>query len=567
LRQKFPSSKQTNRRHAKQAVLLAFFGLFCAIVLFSFGCTAALLDKDAETIVVSNITQVESETFVGFDRLKTLDLRAVEADAALVDRLSAELPNCTILWNVPLCGERFDSAITELTLPTGCNDADLAALRSFPSLKKVDATLCFVSEAFAKAAQAYPDISFVWNVTIDGFTIHSTDTSFVFSGDSALTPEQLGAYLFGLPALTQIDLNETGWTAEQIAALQSAYPNKTFLNGITLFGQQIPASAETIDLSSAADVDVAALPELLSAFPALKSVNLQGHTLTLDQLNALQAALPNVVFSCSLELFGQTVSTDATQLELNGYPLTSPEEVAAALKYLPNLTYADLCNCGLSNEQMGQLISAFPKVKFVWMIQVGAWEMRTDITAFSKGNRKVFPNNMGRFVDEEKANLHDEDIVPLKYCTDLVFLDLGHGNRISDLTPLSGLTKLRALIVSMNKIKDISPLKSLTNLECLEIYQNPITDISPVTALPKLRYLNCSATLFNDITPLLGLKNLEMLWFVSVKNVTKEQRDQLVEALPDCEICFKASSSGEGGWTGNGLYIEYQTAYGLPYDQ
>ena len=554
-------------RACRRAIQGALVGTVCAVTLLFVGCAAATLDKSAETIVVSNIAQVESESFEGFDRLKTLDLRAVEADAALVDRLSAELPNCTILWNVPLCGERFDSTATELTLPTGCSGADLAALGSFPSLKKVDATLCFVNEAFATAAQAYPNISFLWNVTIGEATIQSTDTSVVLPGGGALAPEQFGAYLVGLPALTQIDLNETGWTAEQVAALQSAYPDKTFLNGIDVFGQQIPSTAESIDLSNAANLDVAALPELLASFPALKSVNLQGHTLTLEQMDALQAALPNVSFVCSIELFGQTVSTDATRLELNGYPLTSPDEVTAALKYLPNLTYADLCNCGLSNEQMEQLISAFPKVKFVWMIQVGAWEMRTDITAFSKGNRKVFPNNMGRFVDETKANLHDEDIVPLKYCTDLVFLDLGHGNRITDLTPLSGLTKLRALIVSMNKIEDISPLQSLTNLECLEIYQNPITDISPVTALPKLRYLNCSSTLFSDITPLLGLKNLEMLWFVSVKHVTKEQRDQLVAALPDCKMCFKASSSGEGGWTSNGLYKEYQIAYGLPYDQ
>lgn len=558
---------QSIHRHTKRIVLLACFGLVLTIALFSAGCAAATLDKNAETIVVSNITQVESESFEGFDRLKTLDLRAVEADATLVERLSAALPNCTILWNVPLCGERFDSSLTELTLPTGCSDADLVALRSFPQLKKVDATLCFVNEAFAAAAQAYPNVSFIWNVAIGDITIQSTDASAILPGGTSLTPEQFGAYLFGLPALTQIDLNETGWTAEQVAALQSAYPDKAFLNGVSLFGQQIPSTAESIDLSSAADVDIAALPELLGAFPALKSVNLQGHTLTLEQLGALKAALPNVVFICSIELFGQTVSTDATRLELNGYPLTSPEEVEAALQYLPNLTYADLCNCGLTNEQMEQLMAAFPNVKFVWMIQVGAWEMRTDITAFSKGNRKVFPNDMGRFVDENLANLHDEDIVPLKYCTDLVFLDLGHGNRITDLTPLSGLTKLRALIVSMNKIVDISPLKSLTNLECLEIYQNPITDISTVTALPKLRYLNCSATLFNDITPLLGLKDLKMLWFVSVKNVTKEQRDQLVEALPDCQICFKASSSGEGGWTGNGLYKEYQIAFGLPYDQ
>ena len=558
---------QSNHRHTRKAVLLVCFGLVLTIALFFAGCAAATLDKNAETIVVSNIAQVESESFEGFDRLKMLDLRAVEADAALVDRLSVALPNCTILWNVPLCGERFDSGATELTLPTGCSDADLATLRSFPSLKKVDATLCFVNEAFATAAQAYPNVSFTWNVTIGDRTIHSTDTSAVLPGGTDVTPEQFGAYLFGLPALTQIDLNETGWTAEQVVALQSAYPDKTFLNGVSLFGQQIPSTAESIDLSSSADVDIAALPELLCAFPALKSVNLQGHTLTLDQLGALKAALPNVVFICSIELFGQTVSTDATRLELNGYPLASPEEVEAALQDLPNLTYADLCGCGLTNEQMEQLTAEFPNVKFVWMIQVGAWEMRTDITAFSKGNRKTFPNNMGGFVDEKKANLHDEDIVPLKYCTDLVFLDLGHGNRITDLTPLSGLTKLRALIVSMNKIEDISPLKSLTNLECLEIYQNPITDISTVTALPKLRYLNCSSILMSYITPLLGLKNLDMLWFVNVKHVTKEQHDQLSEALPDCNICFKASSSGEGGWTGNGLYQEYQIAFGLPYDQ
>ena len=314
---------QSIHRHTKKIVLLACFGLVLTIALFSVGCAAASLDKNAETIVISNITQVESETFEGFDQLKTLDLRAVEADAALVDRLSAALPNCTILWNVPLCGERFDSGATELTLPTGCSDADLVALRSFPQLKKVDATLCFVNEAFATAAHAYPHISFTWNVTIGDRTIHSTDTSIVLPGGTSLTPEQFGAYLFGLPALTQIDLNETGWTAEQVAALQSAYPDKTFLNGIDLFGQQIPATSEAIDLSSAADVDIAALPELLGAFPALKSVNLQGHTLTLDQLGALKTALPNVVFICSVELFGQTVSTDATRLELNGYPLTS----------------------------------------------------------------------------------------------------------------------------------------------------------------------------------------------------------------------------------------------------
>lgn len=554
-------------RRPERALRAALVGLTCLTVLALSGCSAAKLDRDAETIVISSITQVETETFEGFDHLKTLDLRDVEADAPLVDRLTAALPDCEILWNVPICGERFENTLTGLTLPTGCTGEDLYLLRYFPALTNVDATLCLVDDAFAVSALAYPNVAFVWNATIDGTAVRSTDSSLKISGESTLTPDQLKAFLFGLPALEQVDLSETGWSEEQIALLQSAYPAISFLRSVDVYGEQIPSTAESLDLSQAADADVSALPELLASFPSLKSVNFEGHTVTLAQIDELQASFPDIAFSFSFELFGQPVTTDTTLLELSGYPLSSPDEVIEQLKYLPNLTEADLFDCGLTNEQMEQLVAGLPNVKFVWMIQVGAWEMRTDITAFSKGNRKVFPGNMGRFVDEAQANLHDEDIVPLKYCTDLVFLDLGHGNRITDLTPLSGLTKLRALIVSMNKIVDISPLQSLTNLECLEIYQNPITDISTVTLLPKLRYLNCSATLFDDITPLLGLQNLEMLWFVNVRNVTKEQRQQLLDALPNCKICFKASSSGEGGWTGNGLYIEYQTAFGLPYNQ
>ena len=276
----------------------------------------------------------------------------------------------------------------------------------------------------------------------------------------------------------------------------------------------------------------------------------------------------SISFSFSFEVFSQQVTT--------GYDGARPETAMRSPRRrrsppssntLPNLTKCDLCDCGLTDEQMEQLMEQFPSVKFVWMIHIGAWEVRTDITAFSKGNRNKFPNDMGRFTDEGKTNFNDEDIQVLKYCTDLVYLDLGHGNRITDVSVIAQLKKLRVLIVSMNKIVDISPLAELKELECLEIYQNPITDIAAVAQLPKLKYLNCSATYITDVTPLLGLKDLKMLWFVTVKYVSKEQRQQLSEALPDCEICFRASSSGEGGWTGNGLYIEYQTAFGLPYNQ
>jgi len=370
--------------------------------------------------------------------------------------------------------------------------------------------------------------------------------------------------LLGLSSLQQVICTNTGWSAEEIATLQTAYPAISFISDVDVFGEQMPTTTQELDFTGKT-VDLDQLPEGLKLLPELTSVNLVGQQVSFEQMDALTTAFPQISFSFSFELFSQQVTTQTTELNLNGYALTSPEEIADKLKYLPNLTKADLSGCGLSNEQMEQLIAQFPSVKFVWVIKIGAWEVRTDITAFSKGNRKTFPNGMGSFTGEGKSNFNNDDIQVLKYLTDLVYLDLGHGNRISDVTVISQLKHLRVLILSMNKIEDISPLAQLKELECLEIYQNPIKDISPVAELPKLKYLNCSSTYIEDITPLLGLQNLEMLWFIRVRNISEEQRQQLSDTLKNCNICYSANSSGDGGWTNNGLYVEYQKAFGLPY--
>jgi internalin A len=56
-----------------------------------------------------------------------------------------------------------------------------------------------------------------------------------------------------------------------------------------------------------------------------------------------------------------------------------------------------------------------------------------------------------------------------------------HNNQITDITPVSGLTKLTRLIISNNQITDITPLLALTNLPEIYLYNNPITDLN----LPK----------------------------------------------------------------------------------
>ena len=82
---------------------------------------------------------------------------------------------------------------------------------------------------------------------------------------------------------------------------------------------------------------------------------------------------------------------------------------------------------------------------------------------------------------------------------------------VSDLTSLSGVVSLKSLDLPRNKIHDVSPLKNLTNLEELFLYQNDISDISPLLHLPNLRVLDVSSNNISIIPDFSGSSNLEDL--------------------------------------------------------
>jgi Leucine-rich repeat (LRR) protein len=110
-------------------------------------------------------------------------------------------------------------------------------------------------------------------------------------------------------------------------------------------------------------------------------------------------------------------------------------------------------------------------------------------------------------LDLNNHNLRDEDIVYLRYMTDLTHLWLT-GNQISDLSPLSGLTNLRELYLSNNQISDLTPLSGLTNLRILSLGRNQISDLAPLSGLTNLTNLWLDSNQISDLTPLSGLTNL-----------------------------------------------------------
>lgn len=99
----------------------------------------------------------------------------------------------------------------------------------------------------------------------------------------------------------------------------------------------------------------------------------------------------------------------------------------------------------------------------------------------------------------------------LEKCRGLAMLDLA-GNRISDLEPLGGLSRLQFLDVQSNRVSNLSPLSTLTALQYLHAGENEITDASPLAGLTNLSALYLGGNRLGELTPLLGLKRLTSLY-------------------------------------------------------
>jgi Leucine-rich repeat (LRR) protein len=95
------------------------------------------------------------------------------------------------------------------------------------------------------------------------------------------------------------------------------------------------------------------------------------------------------------------------------------------------------------------------------------------------------------------------DLTPLSGLTKLTYVGLVNA-RVTDVTPLTGLDKLTGLSLTNNEITDPSALASLTKLTNLGLGSNEISDVSRVPALPKLATIDLSDNNIRDPAPLVG---------------------------------------------------------------
>ncbi len=343
-----------------------------------------------------------------------------------------------------------------------------------------------------------------------------------------------------LPCLTALETVELGArTPEELDRIAAQLPGIGLSYRVRIYGREVDRDAETLDLS---DLETLAPDELAAALPyldALRTVSL-GTRDDAEAAEAFKTAVPSVECSYVLQFvcLGRTLTSDMETLDLSQTKITDPDELKRAIEKLPKLTRVEMIDCGLDDETMAGLCDAFSNVRFIWEIDLGYWgKLRTDATAFST-----------RYQRSEAADKHrmtSEQVQYIRYCTDLIALDLGH-QKLTDITFLRPLKKLRVLILADNYISEIGVLAELSELEYIELFMNRITDLSPLENLAYLHDLNVCSNKISDFKPVCAIKTLERFWYAK-NNATSKDHKMLQEALPDC-VLNHTDTGTDGGW-------------------
>ncbi len=343
-----------------------------------------------------------------------------------------------------------------------------------------------------------------------------------------------------------------GWTPptpsepiESEAPFESVDPDVM----VTVAGTEYSVATKQIDLSDIIVDDFDTLVTELQSVTWLREVDLYNVELDSAQRKSLIAALPNVKFNWIVEFDGVNYDSKTTDsIDFNRKNITAKtEELFEKLALLQRVRKVDMCGCGYTNAGMEKFVAAFPRIKFVWEITMTAkdngrtlnWTLRTDAVAFStlQGN--------------EVIRLSSAQAQQLKYCTDLVALDLGH-NGVKDLSFLKYLPNLKILILvdnweSGSLLTDVSMLRYCPKLEYLELFCNSISDLSVIKYLPNLKDLNVSWTPVADYNFFKNMPKIER-FFVMNTCISDGDVQKLKEMYPAAQIERYGKDSIDHNW-------------------
>lgn len=435
----------------------------------------------------------------------------------------------SVLLGLSGCGEKARiAAIEELTQVV--TPGDLEELKTYPNLKKLDATGSTCYSALLKFASDCPQVDVTYTVPL-GTAAPTNKAASVTLEPGEADFETMRQNLRYLPELTALTLARTALTAEELDTLRAACPGLELSYTVDILGVEYPADTRSLELTDISPEQAISLLRPLSLLPELESLALSG-SLTPAEVKTLTNALPGVDVHYSFDLFGQTLSTGTEEAVFQKAAIGNQGEAAIrqALDIMPHCRRFVLDDCGLDNEVLAGLREDYPDTKIVWRVHFGKYSVLTD-------------------TDTIKAvyNVFDSTVADLKYCTDVKYIDMGHNETLTDISFMGYMPNLEIVIISGSAVSDISCFAECKNLEFLEMaYCWNLNDVSALRECEKLRFLNVSYTQVTDLEP---LDSLPLERFVCLQSrVPYTEREIFTQFHPDCWIRFLGEDPYSLGW-------------------
>ncbi|MGX8706092.1 MAG: leucine-rich repeat domain-containing protein [bacterium] len=461
-------------------------------------------------------------------RLRALDIRGNAAfDQNAHDAIAAALPDCDILWSVNIAGQYYDSDTTSIDLTgSGLDFAEIAALQD-----------------------EYPNIEFDYAVQVLGKTVDRDATELDLRGAAYVDPDEIIAALNLLPNVRRVNLEGTPVSINVVEALKNGCPaDVAFTFTFAIPGGSMGANDETVILPGGTYDDLMVAMAFIPHMPRLKYMDARAIIMNTAEQRALRENPYSERILYNFTLFGKSVNILTTTVNLDNNAIQGLDGAEAILAALPNLTEVSMVNCGLSTADMMALCDAHPQIRFTWVVEFGKYKLRTDATAFTTN---LYANN--------KEHYTSQTFAPLRYCTELMMLDLGHCD-ITDISFIAGMKHLKVLILADNDITDISALADKDELEYVELFLNKIGDLTPLANKPRLLDLNIYYNPVRDLSPLATDAALERLWLGEC-GLTGTQINAIRQALPKCKVNAKGSASTGRGWRDHKRYKTLREMY------
>ena len=517
-----------------------------------------------------------------------LDLRFADVTTADYDKLRKKAPNSEILWRIPFQGKTYDQD-TDVLYVTSLTDEDVATLDYFTRLKTVEAQKCTDYPQLAALAARRPEVTVEYAVTIDGRE-YPQDTAVV--SISGITEEEINllTYLPELTAVTAVGCR----TPEQMTRLRDFCQEKGLSFALRFGTKTYPDTVQELDVTGVTDGEL----ELLQLLPELKTLHLKNPKADPETVAQLRSTYPKADISWEVEIAGVSFPDDTKEVDLSAVLESSAVQTAAGtaagtqtaagaqttaktqtttgtatgtqstketqstapavtlnledlekkMSYLSDAKQVFLGKCGLDNEELAALRERVrDSYKLVWTVQLGKkLTARTDDTTFMPVREHVY-----YFLDEDAYNL--------RYCEDMLCVDVGHMG-LTNIDFVKGMPHLQILILAHNgQLQDISPISSCKELIFLELDWSAVKDFTPLVGCTSLEDLNIGLT-YPSVEPLTQMTWLKNLWMVD-----RGGAYQLSQALPDTKIVASADVTVGAGWRNLPNYYKMRDMLGMEY--